>query len=76
MQLDLIICVDTAVAHLAGAFGKPVWLVLGHHSDWRWFLDKDESLWYPSMKLFRPSSPTDDWQITIERVIAALKCIR
>jgi len=76
VQLDLIICVDTAVAHLAGAFGKPVWLVLGHHSDWRWFLDKDESLWYPSMKLFRPSSPTDDWQITIERVIAALKCIR
>lgn len=52
-QLDLVICVDTSVAHMAGALGKPVWLLLPSHCDWRWFANRDDSPWYPSMKIFR-----------------------
>ena len=52
-NLDLIVTVDTAIAHLAGAMGKPVWLVLAPNADWRWLLDRDDSPWYPSMRLFR-----------------------
>ena len=51
--LDLVIAVDTSVAHLAGAMGKPVWLLLGRHSDWRWLLERDDTPWYPTMRLFR-----------------------
>ena len=49
-QLDLVISVDTAVAHLAGALGKPVWLLLQHSPDWRWFLDRTDTPWYPTMR--------------------------
>jgi len=52
-QLDLIITVDTALAHLAGALGKPVWVVLPYSPDWRWMLSRRDSPWYPSMRLFR-----------------------
>jgi hypothetical protein len=52
-QLDLIISVDTSVAHLAGALGKPVWMLLGRHADWRWLLDRADTPWYPGMRLFR-----------------------
>src|SRR6202012_678229 len=51
-RLDLVISVDTGVAHLAGALGKPVWILLTHAPDWRWLLDCDDSPWYPTARLF------------------------
>ena len=58
-QLDLIITIDTAVAHLAGALGKPTWLLLSATPDWRWMLERSDSPWYPSMRLFRQAKPGD-----------------
>jgi ADP-heptose:LPS heptosyltransferase len=52
-QLDLVIMTDTAIAHLCGALGKPVWLLLSYGSFWLWLLDRPDSPWYPSMQLFR-----------------------
>ena len=66
-QLDLIITVDTAVAHLAGAMGKPVWVVLPYNCDWRWLLDRQDSPWYPTMRLFRQTKP-GDWQGVFNQV--------
>jgi tetratricopeptide (TPR) repeat protein len=66
-NLDLIISVDTAVAHLAGALGKPVWTLLPFSPDWRWMLERDDSLWYPTMRLFRQPLP-GDWGTVIESV--------
>lgn len=59
-QLDLVITIDTAVAHLAGALGKPTWLLLSAAPDWRWMLGRDDSPWYPSMRLFRQAK-LGDW---------------
>ncbi|MEQ9557848.1 MAG: tetratricopeptide repeat protein [Rhodospirillales bacterium] len=59
-QLDLVITVDTAVAHLAGALGRPVWVMLPHGGDWRWLMDRPDSPWYPSARLYRQDS-TRDW---------------
>ena len=67
--MDLVISVDTAVAHLAGALGKPVWILLP--SDWRWLLDRDDSPWYPSARLFRPGR-LDDRIDVIKRVVDEL----
>ena len=53
MQLDLLICVDTSIAHLAGALNIPTWLMLPTYTDWRWGLDPSKSSWYPSIKIFR-----------------------
>jgi hypothetical protein len=52
-NLDLVIVVDTSVAHLAGALAKPVWILLPYSPDWRWLLDRDDSPWYPTARLFR-----------------------
>lgn len=72
--LDLVICVDTAIAHLAGALGKPCWVILSaHDTDWRWLEDRDDSPWYPQvMRLFRQSQ-RDDWAAAIERLRDALQ---
>ena len=69
--LDLVISVDTAVPHLAGAMGKPVWLLLPRVPDWRWFLDGDETPWYPTMRLFRQTGE-QDWRPVIERLAGEL----
>jgi ADP-heptose:LPS heptosyltransferase len=71
-QLDLVITVDTAVAHLAGALGKPTWVLLPFAPDWRWMLKRDNSIWYPSMQLFRLSEP-GGWQEVMRRIIYLLK---
>ncbi len=70
-QLDLVITIDTAVAHLAGAMGKPVWILLPYLSDWRWLLERDDSPWYPTARLFRQHEARA-WDTVIARVRAAL----
>jgi tetratricopeptide (TPR) repeat protein len=70
-QLDLVIAVDTAVAHLAGALGKPVWILISHIQDWRWLIGRSDSPWYPSARLFRQPAP-GDWDGAIADVAAAL----
>lgn len=71
-QLDLVISVDTAVAHLAGALGKPVWTLLSFVADWRWLLDRPDSPWYPTMQLFRQPQP-DDWHTVFQHVVTTLQ---
>ena len=66
MGLDLIIAVDTAVAHLAGALGKPVWMLNRFDSCWRWLMGRDDTPWYPTMRLFRQTS-RGDWAGVIAR---------
>ncbi len=66
-QMDLVITVDTMVAHLAGALGVPVWLMLPFAPDWRWMLHCEDSPWYPSMRLFRQHRP-GDWQDVVLRI--------
>jgi len=66
-NLDLIITIDTAVAHLAGALGKPVWTLLRFSPDWRWLLNREDSPWYPTMRLFRQPAP-GDWESVITKV--------
>jgi hypothetical protein len=65
-QLDLVISVDTSVAHLAGALGKPVWILLTHAPDWRWLLDRDDSPWYPSARLFRQRESREWGSVTMQ----------
>jgi tetratricopeptide (TPR) repeat protein len=69
--LDLVISVDTSTAHLAGALGKPVWILLPHAPDWRWLLRREDSPWYPSARLFRQER-ADDWSAPLDRVRQAL----
>jgi hypothetical protein len=70
-NLDLVISVDTAIVHLAGAMGKPVWVLLPFLPDWRWLLEREDSPWYPTMRLFRQKR-MGDWPEVIERVAKAL----
>ncbi len=71
MNLDLVITSDTAIAHLAGALGVPVWILLPFSPDWRWLLDRNDSPWYPTMRLFRQKS-LGDWRGVFEAIRAAV----
>jgi hypothetical protein len=62
-----VVSVDTSVAHLAGALGKPVWLLLPWLADWRWMLVREDSPWYPTARLFRQERP-QDWSVPVLRV--------
>ncbi|MEM9245673.1 MAG: glycosyltransferase family 9 protein, partial [Cyanobacteria bacterium P01_F01_bin.153] len=70
-QCDLVISVDTSIAHLAGAIARPVWIAIGFHSDWRWFRDRVNSPWYPTARIFRQPQ-TGDWQGLFQAMQTAL----
>jgi hypothetical protein len=70
--LDLLITVDSMPAHLAGALGVPVWTLLHTEADWRWMLERDDSPWYPNMRLFRQKEQ-GEWESVIERMMNALE---
>lgn len=70
-NLDLVICVDTSVAHLAGAIGKLAWVLLPFAADWRWLLEREDSPWYPSLRLFRQCN-IGNWEEVVARVRDAL----
>jgi len=70
-EMDLIIAIDTSIAHLAGALGRPVWVMLRRNPDWRWFLDRADSPWYPTARLFRQKA-RDGWAGVIDAVRQAL----
>ncbi|HXW86097.1 MAG TPA: hypothetical protein VEK38_02000, partial [Candidatus Bathyarchaeia archaeon] len=70
-NLDLVITVDTSTAHLAGGLGVPVWIILPKPADWRWLLDRTDSPWYPTMKLFRQKN-AGDWDGVMDEVYDAL----
>ncbi len=67
-EMDLVITVDTSVAHLAGAMGKPTWILIPWPSDWRWMLDREDSPWYPTARLFRQAEP-EKWEPVMEKLI-------
>ncbi|CAG0982502.1 hypothetical protein BURK1_01821 [Burkholderiales bacterium] len=71
-MLDLLICVDTGLAHIAGAMGKPVWMMLPTPADYRWLTGRDDSPWYPALRLFRQPAPRQ-WEPVIARVARALE---
>jgi ADP-heptose:LPS heptosyltransferase len=72
--LDLVITVDTSVAHMAGAMARPVWVLLPKLPDWRWMLDRTDSPWYPTMRLFRQERP-GHWETVIEKLAEALRAL-
>jgi hypothetical protein len=71
-NLDLVISIDTSVAHLAGAMGIPVWVLLPYACDWRWLLNREDSPWYPTMRLFRQTK-NGDWKGVLQDVTKALR---
>jgi len=73
-NLDLVVTSDTSIAHLAGALGRPVWIALQHVPDWRWLLDRADSPWYPTARLFRQARP-GDWAGVMAQMAAALKTV-
>ena len=72
--MDLVITVDTGVAHVAGAMGKPVWIMLGFAADYRWMLDRGDSLWYPTARLFRQPA-IGDWHRVVAEVASAVRSL-
>jgi tetratricopeptide (TPR) repeat protein len=71
-QLDLVISIDTSVAHLAGALGKPTWILLPQVSDWRWMNEVDRTVWYPHVRLFH-QGPEQNWQEAFQQILDTLK---
>jgi ADP-heptose:LPS heptosyltransferase len=71
-SLDLIITADTSIAHLGGALGRPTWVLLKHVPDWRWLLTRDDSPWYPSLRLFRQDAD-GDWASAVAKAADALQ---
>jgi hypothetical protein len=71
MGLDLVVCIDTALAHAAGAIGVEVWVMIPFASDWRWLHDRGDTPWYRTMRLFRQPRP-GDWDTPFARVAAEL----
>src|SRR5262249_2522047 len=72
MSLDLLISSDTSIVNLAGALGRPVWVLLPFLSDWRWLLDRDATPWYPTARLFRQAN-MGDWTTVLQNVCTALE---
>jgi ADP-heptose:LPS heptosyltransferase len=70
-QMDLVLSIDTSVAHLAGALGIPVWIMLPFSADWRWLIDRTDTVWYPTARLFRQKLP-GDWDGVVAEVAQAL----
>ena len=70
--LDLVVSVDTSIAHIAGALAKRAWVLLARLPDWRWLLDREDSPWYPTLQLFRQDAP-DRWAGPLQRVAARLR---
>ena len=75
MSLDLVVCPNTAISHLAGALGRPVFLALPRAGDWRWLLGRDDTPWYPTMRLFRQTT-SGDWSDVITRMARAIQRAR
>jgi hypothetical protein len=73
--LDLVISVDTSTAHLSAALGKPTWILNRYDTCWRWLLDRDDSPWYPSVKLYRQGADRD-WAPTLRRLVRDLEQLR
>jgi ADP-heptose:LPS heptosyltransferase len=71
-SLDLVIAVDTSIAHLAGALGVPVWIALPFVPDWRWLMGRDDSPWYPTARLFRQCRP-GEWEDVFQRIAIELR---
>jgi ADP-heptose:LPS heptosyltransferase len=69
--MDLVISSCTSIAHLAGALGRPLWVLLAYNADWRWLEDRDDSPWYPTARLIRQAT-SGDWDGVVARVAADL----
>jgi hypothetical protein len=70
-DLDLIVTSDTSMAHLAGALGRPTWVALKYVPEWRWMLDRSDSPWYPTLRLFRQKAP-NDWTGVFQQMATEL----
>ena len=73
-SLDLVISIDTSIAHLAGAMGIPVWTMLPYASDWRWMIHRETTAWYPTMRLYRQDNP-GDWSGVVRHIGSDLHCL-